>query len=133
MFELSVKTHFSAAHHLPGYDGQCVHPHGHNWEVEVFISGPTLDRLGFLADFREIKVALKAVLGELDHRDLNTLADFRGHNPTSEHLARHVYRALAAQLKSRRFRVSRVTVSETPGTLASYWEEGRPRRPRRRK
>jgi 6-pyruvoyltetrahydropterin/6-carboxytetrahydropterin synthase len=133
MFELSVKTHFSAAHHLPGYDGQCVNPHGHNWVVEVFISGPTLDRLGFLADFREIKVGLKAVLSDLDHRDLNTLPDFQGKNPTSENLARYVFRALAANLKSRRFRVSRVTVSETPGTLASYWEEDRPGRSRRRK
>ena len=51
MYEVSIVTQFSAAHHLPGYPGACASPHGHNWEVEVFVRGPKLDRTGILADF----------------------------------------------------------------------------------
>ena len=43
MFEVSVRAHFSAAHHLPGYPGTCASAHGHNWEVEVFVRGEELD------------------------------------------------------------------------------------------
>ncbi|CAG36995.1 related to 6-pyruvoyltetrahydropterin synthase (partial length) [Desulfotalea psychrophila LSv54] len=35
MFEIFIKTHFSGAHHLRDYPGDCEHPHGHNWKVKV--------------------------------------------------------------------------------------------------
>ena len=33
-YEINVQTHFSAAHHLRGYPGNCEKPHGHNWIVK---------------------------------------------------------------------------------------------------
>jgi 6-pyruvoyltetrahydropterin/6-carboxytetrahydropterin synthase len=123
MFEISVKTHFSAAHHLRGYKGICADPHGHNWDVEVFIAGAQLDMTGFLVDFRVLKKRVKAILGELDHHDLNTLPAFRRQNPTSENLARYLYETLSGRVNCPRYRINRVTVGETPGTTASYWAE----------
>ena len=123
MFELSVKTHFSAAHQLVGYDGPCANPHGHNWEVEIFLRGSRLNELGMLMDFREIKAALRETMKELDHVDLNKLPSFLRANPTSENIARYLHTSLAGALNSGHHWVHKVTVCETPGTTASYWED----------
>jgi len=121
MFEISVRSHFSAAHRLIGHEGACAHLHGHNWEVEVFVAGGELDGIGVLVDFRNVKTALQEALAALDHRDLNALPELGAGNPTSENLARHLYQALAGRLDGPGCRVARVRVSETPGTSASYY------------
>lgn len=126
MFELSVRTEFSAAHCLVGYDGKCAHRHGHNWGVEVFIRGAALNGTGMLLDFKELKQAVAAALDELDHRDLNELPSFMERNPTSENIARHLYECLGAQFRDRAFRVHRVSVMESRSSTATYWEEARP-------
>lgn len=123
MFELSVKTHFSAAHRLVGYDGCCANLHGHNWDVEIFVRGPSVNELGMLVDFRDIKVAIKEVMKEVDHCDLNQLPAFLRDNPTSEFLARYLHAKLGLHLNKSQYRVYKVTVCETPGTTASYWDE----------
>ena len=125
MFEISVRSQFSAAHRLVGHEGVCANVHGHNWEVEVFLAGETLNEIGVLLDFREVKTAVRSVLDQLDHKDLNELPAFgQPTNPTSENLARHIFEALAAELDNSRCRVVRVRVSETPGTSASYGPHG---------
>ena len=123
MFEVSAHTHFSAAHRLIGYPGACARIHGHNWDVEVFLRGAALDELGILCDFRTLKTVLHDALEELDHADLNAVPAFAARNPTSEALARYLYDKLSAQLNTARCRVQRVAVSETPGTVASYWAD----------
>ena len=122
MFELSIKTHFSAAHHLEGYPGSCAAFHGHNWEVEVFIRGRDLDGTGFLEDFRVLKRSMAEALADLDHTDLNAAEALKGLNPTSENMARFLFYRLANQLNNERYWVSRVCVGETPGTSAAFWE-----------
>jgi 6-pyruvoyltetrahydropterin/6-carboxytetrahydropterin synthase len=124
MFELSIKTHFSAAHRLEGYDGPCANQHGHNWAVEVYEQGESLNELGMLIDFKDIKSAVRKAMEEVDHRDLNQLPAFMRENPTSENLARYLYEQLSGFLNSKMLKVSKVTVCETPGTTASYWSDG---------
>ncbi len=123
MFELSIKTHFSAAHRLVGYAGPCANPHGHNWDVEVFVRGAELNELGMLMDFKDIKTAVRTAMDEVDHCDLNQLPAFVRENPTSENLARYLHEQLAKVLNGAALKVSKVTVCETPGTTASYWVE----------
>ena len=122
MHEVKVTTHFSAAHRLVGHDGACANPHGHNWEVEVTVRGSALDEIGVLVDFHVVTGAVDKALAELDHSDLNTLAAFAAGNPTSENIARHLFRSLARELNCDAYRLHRVTVSETPGKSVSYWE-----------
>jgi 6-pyruvoyltetrahydropterin/6-carboxytetrahydropterin synthase len=122
-FEIYVQTHFSAAHSLKGYPGDCVRVHGHNWLVEAFVKCKELDAVGIGIDFKEVKEALKEVLRGLDHFNLNDLPAFKEVNPTSENIAKFVYRELSGKLNSNSVQVSRVKVSETPGAGATYWEE----------
>ena len=44
MFEVKIETHFSAAHHLLNYKGECENQHGHNWKVEVYVQVTELDK-----------------------------------------------------------------------------------------
>ncbi len=122
MFEISIKTQFSAAHHLDGYRGACEAVHGHNWDVEVFVAGEALNETGILVDFRDVRQAVQAELEALDHTDLNRHAAFATGNPTSENIARFLFLQLSQRLTGERVRVSRVSVNETPGSKASYWE-----------
>ena len=123
VFEVYVKSHFSAAHSLRGYPGDCARVHGHNWMVEVFVRCAELDDIGIGIDFRDIRAAVKEVLAGLDHRDLNDLPLFADQNPTSENIARFLYKELSRKLNTPKIRISRVKVSETPGAGAFYWEE----------
>lgn len=123
VYEVYVKTHFSAAHRLHGYPGDCSRIHGHNWIVEVFVRCAALNELGIGIDFREIRSAIKEVLSKMDHCDLNELEAFQNKNPTSEHIARYLHEELSRILNSADIRVSKVKVCETPGAGAFYWEE----------
>lgn len=123
MYEISVKSHFSGAHHLMGYRGPCAHPHGHNWEIEVFLRGPRTSKIGMLVDFKKVKTAVQNALARLDHRDLNRIPALARRNPTSENLAQYLFVRLSARLNSPACAVHRVKISETPGTAAVYWEE----------
>lgn len=123
MFELSIKTHFSAAHRLVGYNGPCANLHGHNWDVEIFVRGSSLNELGMLVDFGDIKRVVKEIMAEVDHSDLNQLPAFMRDNPTSEHLARYLHGQMGKQLNTPQHQIYKVTVCETPGTTASYWDE----------
>lgn len=122
MYEISVKTHFSAAHHLRGHGGACLNPHGHNWDVRVTLAGNETNDLGMLLDFSLVKAKTLEIMKELDHRDLNELAVFKEQNPTSENIARHLFDRLGQELNSPRYRVIRVEVGETPATTATYHE-----------
>ncbi|MBA4417661.1 MAG: 6-carboxytetrahydropterin synthase QueD [Syntrophus sp. (in: bacteria)] len=122
MYEISIETHFSAAHHLRNYIGKCKAPHGHNWIVEVNVECTSLNDIGIGIDFNDVKSATKELLEALDHKDLNELPPFTTENPTSENVARYIYRALSQELNRHAIKVSRVKVCETPGSGASYWE-----------
>lgn len=129
MFEISVTTHFSAAHRLIDYKGACADLHGHNWEIAVYLRGSDLDRLGILVDFRKVKKCVKRIVDQLDHADLNTLPAFAKANPTSENIARHLYEQLSKALNCTSYAVARVTVAETPGNKVTYWEDKEGTRP----
>lgn len=122
-FEIYVQTHFAAAHHLRGYDGNCAKPHGHNWVVDAYVMCDKLNEIGIGIDFRDVKEAAKAILHELDHSDLNALPQFQGQNPSSENVAEYLYRELTSRLSAQGVRVTKLRVSESPNCGVLYWED----------
>ncbi len=122
MFEVKITTQFAAAHQLRNFKGSCEQLHGHNWKVEVFVRGDTLAEDGTLIDFRDVKEATREVLERLDHKFLNDLAPFQNENPSSENIARFIFKALSEQLNNERIRISRVTAWESDTACASYFE-----------
>lgn len=124
MYELTVERRFSAAHHLRDYDGPCARMHGHNYRVEITVTGDELDGLGMLVDFGPLKALCDEVLDELDHRCLNDLPAFAERNVTAENLAAHLYRSLAGKL-SGGLRMASVRLWETDGSSVTYREGSR--------
>ena len=122
MYELEVFRSFSAAHQLDGYKGDCSKLHGHNWQVTTVLQVKELDSVGIAIDFKILKKELDAVLDQFDHANLSCLPCFAEINPTSENLARIIYKALAAKLDDGNVKVARVKVSESPGSTASYYD-----------
>lgn len=119
MFEIKTQAHFSAAHHLLNYEGECENQHGHNWMVEAFVKGDTLDKSNILIDYKVLKKELNTVLDMLDHKDINVLPEFEGESPSSEMISYFIYN----KLKERIVQLSKVTVWETPTSCCSYYEE----------
>ena len=122
MYELFVESHFSAAHRLANYAGNCARFHGHNWLVRVYVQASDVNAIGMAVDFRDIKKCLGDLLERLDHADLTQLPEFADVNPTCEIIARFLYRELVRQLHGDTFKIARVQVCETPTTGASYYE-----------
>lgn len=77
---------FESAHHLPllpeGH--KCRNLHGHNYRIEVVLSGP-LDARGFVVDFAEIDAEIIPLIESVDHRLLNEIEGLA--NPTAENIA----------------------------------------------
>jgi 6-pyruvoyltetrahydropterin/6-carboxytetrahydropterin synthase len=121
MYELKVVTHFAAAHRLNMVAEKCESLHGHNWKVEVYLTGEELNRAGVLMDFGEIKKELSTIMKTLDHKFLNETEAFHGDNPpSSENIARYIALELQAAIKDPKIKVSRVTAWESENACATY-------------
>jgi len=124
MFELKVKSRFAGAHQLTMVGQKCENLHGHNWHVEVCVTGEKLNDAGVLADFGDIKKAVRKVVeDELDHKFLNELEIFKGVQPTSERIAVYIaerVQALLNETLANDVKVSRVMAWESDDACATY-------------
>jgi len=119
MFELKAQMYFAAAHHLLNYEGECENQHGHNWLVEAYVKGNELDKSNILVDYKVLKRELKSVLDLLDHKDLNELEYFKEISPSSEIIAKFIYKKLKEKINI----LTKISVWETSTSCASYFEE----------
>jgi 6-pyruvoyltetrahydropterin/6-carboxytetrahydropterin synthase len=125
MFEVSVEDSFSAGHALRGYRGKCENPHGHNYKVRITLAGESLDDIGLLFDFKDLKLLMNEVIDRLDHKFLNDTEEFRNLNPSAENMAKHFYQELGRRLHAvtnGRVRIKQVKLWETDTTTATYYE-----------
>lgn len=90
MFEVRVTADFAAAHFLRDYNGKCENLHGHNYKVYAHVRGEVLNEGGMLLDFTKLKGALRKVIADLDHTNLNDISYF-DQNPSAERIAMYIY------------------------------------------
>ena len=100
---------FEAAHRLPNVPPghNCARLHGHSFQVTVHVQGPLLAHAGWVMDFADLKAVVKPLIEELDHAYLNEIPGLE--NPTSEVIARWIWRRLTAPLTGLRQIVVRET------------------------
>ena len=122
MYELKVITDFAAAHQLRNFRGECEKLHGHNWRIEVILSGDRLNQAGLLIDFKDVKTAANNILEDLDHSYLNELPQFKNENPSSENIAAYLFQRLSSELNNSHLKVTKVTAWESDSACASYGE-----------
>jgi 6-pyruvoyltetrahydropterin/6-carboxytetrahydropterin synthase len=110
---------FEAAHWLPTFpEGhKCRRMHGHSFRVEIAVEGDVDESKGYLIDYGDIARAVDPVKLRLDHYCLNEIPGLE--NPTSEMIARWIWRELAAPLPM----LSQVIVHETCTSRCEF--EGR--------
>ncbi|HAJ27441.1 MAG TPA: 6-carboxytetrahydropterin synthase QueD [Syntrophus sp. (in: bacteria)] len=122
MYEVTIKKSFSAAHVLKEIGGKCEDLHGHNFLVEVTVTGNTLNREEILIDFRDLKKWTNEILDHLDHKYLNEVEFFKDINPSSERVAKFIFDRLAERIQTMNMglTVSRVTVWESDNARVSY-------------
>lgn len=119
MYEIKVKTDFSAAHNLKDYHGKCERLHGHNWFVEAVFGYKTLAKDGMAVDFKIAKGILKDAISDLDHAYLNELKSLKGINPTSENIAKFIF----DRVKSKNKNIRSIAVWENERSCAVYSEK----------
>jgi 6-pyruvoyltetrahydropterin/6-carboxytetrahydropterin synthase len=100
---------FEAAHRLPNVpsDHKCHRLHGHSFQCEVHVNGPVDQRSGWVIDFADIKKAFAPLHEVLDHNYLNDIDGLE--NPTSEVLARWIWKRLRPRLTNLSFILVRET------------------------
>lgn len=114
---VGVLEHFDSSHHLPGHP-KCGTPHGHTYKVEATVEAPVVR--GMVIDFDDLKSALREILAEYDHADLNGFIA----NPTCENIAAEIHRKLRRRVKRGKIAVR---VWEGEGKWAECLPDHRPR------
>jgi 6-pyruvoyltetrahydropterin/6-carboxytetrahydropterin synthase len=107
--------------------GKCNNPHGHghNYSLEVTVSGPVSDETGMVCDLADVDDAVRrGILERFDHHNLNVLEDFAGRVPTTEHLAVVAYNILKQSFQSAH--LEKVRIEETLMNSFEYSGESAP-------
>ena len=126
------KAHFNAAHRLLRKDwsdeknlevfGKCSNPnyHGHNYELEVGVTGSTDPETGLVIDLALLKSIIKEeVETPFDHKNLNVeVSEFKDLNPTVENIARVIWNKLRLRLDDS-YKIE-VKLYETPRNFVVY-------------
>ena len=120
MYELKVVTKFAAAHQLTMVGAKCENMHGHNWKIEVYVSGKKTDEAGVLIDFGIVKKHVREIMSMLDHKYLNELDYFKQSQPSSENIAYFIAVELQKRIDDQAVSVNRVTAWESDDAAATY-------------
>ena len=126
------KAHFNAAHrlHNPKWTdeknrtvfGLCNNPnyHGHNYELEVQITGEIDPETGYVYDLGKLSNIIKTqVENRFDHKNLNLdCAEFKDLNPTAENIVVVIWQILRGQVEEN-FDI-KVRLYETPRNFVEY-------------
>ena len=121
MFEVTIEQTFAAGHALRHYRGKCENVHGHNYRCQVTMEGDSLDHVGLLIDFVELKKAVASVIDRMDHQWLNDYPPFDVLNPSAENIAKYIHDEVSAGLGERNgVRIGIVRLWETDTSSATY-------------
>jgi len=121
MYTVAVKRDFIAQHYLIGGDwGAENSPHSHHYQVEVQLEGAELDEHGYLVDIVAIENALDALVASYRDRTLNELPEFANLNPSIEHFARILCRAMAAGIRAENIQAVSVKLWENQIAWAAF-------------
>ena len=128
MFGVTVRNHMMIAHSLRGETfGPAQRLHGATYVVDATFRRAELDPDGVVVDIGRAGEELRAVLAELDYRNLDDEPSLAGVNTTTEALARLIADRLAERVRAgalgeaaRELDGIVVALHESPVASASY-------------
>jgi 6-pyruvoyl-tetrahydropterin synthase len=99
MYSLAVSDHVMIAHSFVGeIFGPAQRLHGATYAVEMEVRRKDLDADGLVCDIGKALETLKAVLADINYRNLDELTGFKGRNTTTEFLAGEIFRRLKTRI-----------------------------------
>ena len=136
MVSITRRVEFSASHFCSNPElspeenralyGKAANPagHGHNYVLEVTVSGEVDPVHGMVMDLKELKHLMEhEVVEAFDHRFLNQeVPPFDRLNPTPENIAREIWRRLAPRVNHNGRRLARVRLYETADLYVDHCE-----------
>jgi len=131
MYSLGVRDHVMIAHSFRGaVFGPAQRLHGATYVVDLEFRRPSLDADNLVVDIGLASQALRAVLADLDYRNLDEHPDLQGQNTTTEFMAERIFAGMAARLaagelgeSARGIRSLRVVLHESHRAWAAYESE----------
>lgn len=131
MYSVNVRDHFMIAHSFRGeVFGPAQRLHGATYVVDLELRRPVLDADGIVVDIGRAGDLLRAVLAELNYRNLDQEPAFNGANTTTEFLARTISDRVVARWQAGELGPSaagitalRVTLHESPAAWAAFETE----------
>ena len=127
------RVHFSSAHRLHRDEwsqaknaevfGDCSNPnwHGHNYEMDVTVSGPVDAETGFVMDLKDLRDVVEAlVVRDVDHRNLNLDVPWmQGIIPSTENFVVAIWNRLEKRMPDG-VKLERLVLWETPRNSVEY-------------
>jgi len=136
---LSRRYHFSSSHRLNNPDmsaeenlftyGKCNNPHGHghNYILEVTVSGPVDPHTGMVCNLVDLDTFVeREVISRYHLENLNTLQEFAQNVPTTENLSVEIFEIL--QRGFHHSHLERVKLEETMMNSFEYVGTAEPRK-----
>ena len=95
--------------------------HGHNYTLEVMVSGSINEETGFIVDIGHLKNIVKThVIDILDHSQFDVEVDwFKNRQPSSENLVKFIWDQIEPSLKGAS--LHRIRLRETPTIFTDYY------------
>ena len=128
---LTKVFHFNAAHQYGHSDwtdeknwevfGPDSKIHGHNYTLEVMVTGDIVEDTGFLVDLGHLKkIVKKNIIDILDHSLFNVEVEwFKDRQPSSENLVIFIWNQIQSELKGAK--LHRIRLHETPTIFTDYY------------
>jgi 6-pyruvoyltetrahydropterin/6-carboxytetrahydropterin synthase len=128
MYSVTVRDHMMVAHSLRGdVFGPAQRLHGATFVVDVEFRRAQLDADGIVIDIGRALEALRAMLSELNYRNLDEDPSFSGRNTTTEVLAKAIFDRMTTAIArgalgpgARDLTSLRVTLHESPVASAAF-------------
>ncbi len=117
LVSLSIMRRFTfcAGHRLVGHEGKCQNLHGHNYVLEIYITGSEQDEVGRILDFKLLKQKCNAwldanwdhtfILWSKDRNGIDAIRQSQPHriyeldsNPTAENMAIHLLEEICPKI-----------------------------------
>ena len=129
---ITRRLYFNAAHrvHNPALSeaenkalfGKCNNPnwHGHNYTLDVSVTGEVDERTGYVIDLGALKrVVEREVIDKVDHKNFNLEVDFmRGVIPTTENIVVAMWRVIEPAMRPAK--LTKLVLWETPNNYVEY-------------
>jgi 6-pyruvoyl-tetrahydropterin synthase len=130
MYAVEVRDRIMIAHSFRGeMFGPAQALHGATFVIDAAFLAEALDPNGVVIDIGRAHEVLRAIVKDLNYRNLDDIPEFGGFNTTTEFLTKYIFDRLAAAARDgglgrdgRELAAIRVTISESD--VARAWYEG---------